>query len=209
MIVMSGHDIVVESLPRPAGMLRGAVGSEMHGCCVEPQEERLARLVALVDEAEGFFGNLIVNRFHAFLGQGTGVLDRLLAYPAKTGIDRWIVLVGRQAVHDASRPEFLEKSGIFGIVDFFRFLFRVQVIEVAEELVESVRRWQVFIPVAKVVLSELAGRVAQRFEQFRDGGIFCCRPSVEPGMPTFVMPVRSGFWPVMKAARPAVQLCWP
>ena len=34
-------------------------------------------------------------------------------------------------------------------------------------------------------------------------------PSVAPGMPTFVRPVRIGDWQVMKAARPAVQLCCP
>ena len=34
-------------------------------------------------------------------------------------------------------------------------------------------------------------------------------PSGDPGRPTFVRPVRIGDWPVMKAARPAVQLCWP
>ena len=35
------------------------------------------------------------------------------------------------------------------------------------------------------------------------------RPSGAPGRPTLVRPVRIGDWPVMKAARPAVQLCWP
>ena len=34
-------------------------------------------------------------------------------------------------------------------------------------------------------------------------------PSGAPGRPTFVRPVRIGDCPVMKAARPAVQLCWP
>ena len=34
-------------------------------------------------------------------------------------------------------------------------------------------------------------------------------PKSEPGRPTLVSPVRSGFCPVMNAARPAVQLCWP
>ena len=35
------------------------------------------------------------------------------------------------------------------------------------------------------------------------------RPSSAPGRPTLVRPVRIGDWPVMKAARPAVQLCCP
>jgi hypothetical protein len=34
-------------------------------------------------------------------------------------------------------------------------------------------------------------------------------PSGAPGNPTLVRPVRMGDWPVMNAARPAVQLCWP
>ena len=34
-------------------------------------------------------------------------------------------------------------------------------------------------------------------------------PSGAPGRPTLVRPVRIGDCPVMKAARPAVQLCWP
>ena len=36
-----------------------------------------------------------------------------------------------------------------------------------------------------------------------------CSPRSAPGSPTLVRPVRIGDWPVMKAARPAVQLCWP
>src|SRR5262245_40673973 len=35
------------------------------------------------------------------------------------------------------------------------------------------------------------------------------RPRSAPGRPTFVRPVRIGDCPVMNAARPAVQLCWP
>ena len=34
------------------------------------------------------------------------------------------------------------------------------------------------------------------------------RPMSAPGIPTLERPVRMGFWPVMKAERPAVQLCW-
>ena len=34
------------------------------------------------------------------------------------------------------------------------------------------------------------------------------RPRSAPGMPTLERPVRMGFCPVMKAERPAVQLCW-
>ena len=33
-------------------------------------------------------------------------------------------------------------------------------------------------------------------------------PRSAPGSPTLLSPVRKGSWPVMKAERPAVQLCW-
>ncbi len=35
-----------------------------------------------------------------------------------------------------------------------------------------------------------------------------CSPTLAPGWPTEVRPVRIGYWPVRKAARPAVQLGW-
>ena len=36
-----------------------------------------------------------------------------------------------------------------------------------------------------------------------------CSPTSAPGMPTLDRPVRNTLWPVMKAARPAVQDCSP
>ncbi len=53
-----------------------------------------------------------------------------------------------------------------------RVFHRVEVIEVAEELVEAVDGRQEFIPVAEVVLAELAGGVALRLERGGDGAGF-------------------------------------
>ena len=96
---------------------------------------------------------------------------------------------------------------ILGVVGQFRFFFGVQVIEIAEEFVEAVDRRQVFIPVANMVLPELPCRISERLQQLGDRWVSFCRPTVAPGVPTFVRPVRIGFWPQMKEARPAVQLC--
>jgi hypothetical protein len=52
------------------------------------------------------------------------------------------------------------------MVGVFRLLFGVQVIEVAEEHVESVHRRQEFVAVAEVVLAELSRGVALRLQQF-------------------------------------------
>jgi len=50
-----------------------------------------------------------------------------------------------------------------------RIFHRVEVIKVTEELVEAVNRGQELIPVAKMVLAELAGRVTLRFQRGGDG----------------------------------------
>ena len=52
-----------------------------------------------------------------------------------------------------------------------RLLLGVEVVERAEELVEAVRRGQMFVAVAEMVLAELAGDVALRLEQLGDGHV--------------------------------------
>ncbi len=59
-------------------------------------------------------------------------------------------------------PKLLLECRVLGIVRQFRLFFGVQVIEVAEELVESVHGRQVFIAIAEMVFAELAGGIAQR-----------------------------------------------
>ena len=92
----------------------------------------------------------------------------------------------------------------------FGLVLGIQVIEVAEELVEAVHGGQEFVAVAKMVLAELPGRIALRLQQLGNGRILAgqaflgCRedrPSASP--------VRNGLCPVIKAARPAVQDCCP
>ena len=72
----------------------------------------------------------------------------------------------------AARPEHGFELGILGIVGQFGLFLGVEVIEVAEEFVESVHGRQEFVAVAEVVLAELAGGVAQRLQQLGDGRVF-------------------------------------
>jgi len=46
------------------------------------------------------------------------------------------------------------------------------VIEIAEELVKTMNGREEFVAVAQMVLTKLAGNIAERLEQFCDGGIF-------------------------------------
>ena len=98
-------------------------------------------------------------------------------------------------------------SKFLRIVGMRRVFHRVEVIQVAEELVEAVDGRQELVAIAEMVLAELAGGVALRLERGGNGHSLGrqCR-SGAPAWPTVVMPVRIGNWPVMKFARPAVQL---
>ena len=79
------------------------------------------------------------------------------------------ILPSALAVDHAARAVLLLELGILRIVVGLRLFFGVQVIEVAEELVEAVLGRQVLVLVAEVVLAELAGGVALLLEQVGDG----------------------------------------
>ena len=63
------------------------------------------------------------------------------------------------------------KSFFRGIIPQFRLFLGVQVVEVAEELIKAMHGGQKLVLVPQVVLAELAGGVAQGFQQFGNGGI--------------------------------------
>ena len=65
-------------------------------------------------------------------------------------------------------PNFFLNCRILRVVGQLRLFLGVQVVEVAEELVEAVHRRQVLVAIAEVVLAELAGGVAERLEQLGD-----------------------------------------
>ena len=67
--------------------------------------------------------------------------------------------------------EFLPEFRVLGIVGQFGFLLGVEVIQVAEELVEAVHGGQMLVAVAEVVLAELAGGVALRLQCGGDGRV--------------------------------------
>ena len=157
-VVVIQHRVVVARLPAPgaADALGLGVGAEMHVRGVEPHEERRFGFVLALDEIDCGVAEFVVAGFHPLLGQRAGVLDALGA-----------VAVGPGVQH-AAGPELLPELRILRIVGQFGFLFGVEVIQVAEELVEAVHRGQVLVAVAQVVLAELAGGVALRLQRRRD-----------------------------------------
>ena len=143
----------------------------VHARRIEITEPRHALLALPLHEVERGGQELLVHRFHPLPGERTGVFDCLLADLAKHRIDRRIVLVGRFALDDAARPELLPEIRVFRVVGVFGLFLGVQVIQIAEELVEAVHRRQVLVAIAQVVLAELAGGVSEALEDLRDRGI--------------------------------------
>ena len=82
-----------------------------------------------------------------------------------------IVLVGRFALQHATRAVLLSELRVLRIVRIVRLFLGIQVIEVSEELIESVHGGQVLVAIAKVVLAELPGRIAETLHEIPNRGI--------------------------------------
>jgi hypothetical protein len=176
-IIVVEHGVVVGRLPAPgaAQALGGGMRPKMHVGGVDPREPRRAGSVLTTDEVFGSVHEFVVAGLHAFLGQGTGVLDALPADPTPARLFRRIILLGRPTVKNPAWAKTLaEPWEVLGwrVVRKLRLLLRVEVVQVAVELVEAMHRRQELIEIPKVVLTELAGRMAEWLEQLRDGGLF-------------------------------------
>src|SRR5262245_19353303 len=168
---------MVFALPaaRLADALRLWMSAEMHVRKVDPEEEGLAGLGLPLDEIGGTGGNVVVDRFHPLFCERAGVVDGLPADPAEALVHRRVIGVGGLAVHYAARTEpFAKVRKVLRVrvIWQFRLFLGVQVVEVAEELVETVDRRQIFVAVAEVVLAHLAGRISQWLQELGDGRVF-------------------------------------
>ena len=156
MHVMLDHAVRILVLAGNAAQFLLYMGAEMHARPVPPHEERLFRFVSPVDEVEGAGQRLLVDRLHTLLGQRAGVLD----------------LAVRERPDDAAGPESFPELRILGIILILGFFFSIEVIEVAEKLVETVIGRQHIVSITEVVLAELTGNIALRLEQSSNGRIF-------------------------------------
>ncbi len=151
---MVAHDVVVLGLPaaRPSPAAVLGVGAEVHVRRVEPHEERGVGRLGVPHEAQGLGEDLVVDGLHPLPGERAGVLDALAA-----------VAVGPAVQHAAGTEPLAEVRELLlrRVVRQLRLLLGVEVVEVAEELVEAVHRRQELVAVAEVVLAELAGGVAE------------------------------------------------
>ena len=170
--IMFDHAVVVLGLPDAglAEFLGGDVGAEVHPGRVEPHEERGVGFDGVVDEPLGFGDDLVVDRLHALLGERAGVLD---------------ATVGVAVDHTARTESFTEVREILlvRVVTQLGLFFGIEVVQVAEELVEAVVRRQELVAISEVVLAELCGGVTLRFEGASDRRVFTAHAEIGPRHP--------------------------
>jgi hypothetical protein len=186
------HAVCVDSQSGFSFRRRLKVRPDVHTGCVEPDEEWFVRAVGAVDEVEGRFQKLLIHCFHPFGGEGARVFH----------------LPVRSRLEHPPRAEPLPEGRVPRVVRMLRLLLGVHVVEVPKEFIEAVVRGQELILVTQMILQTgLSCNPGLRAVRLWSG--LGRMPMSAPGKPTLVSPVRNGVWPVMKAALPAVQLCWP
>ena len=205
---MLEHTVHVFAETAAAFVIRPHVRVEVHARAVPPAEERLVGLRLPLDEVDRRVGGLVVDRLHPLFRERAGVLDRLLADLAEARVDGRIVPVAGGALEHAARSELGLERRILRIVGVLGLFLGIEVIEVAEELIEAVHRRQELVAVAEMVLAELAGGVAERLQRLGDGDVLRLQAERGARQADFGVPVRRPDWPVMKdgAARRAALL---
>ncbi len=108
----------------------------MHTCGIEPQEERLVVRLRFVQPLEGDIADFFIHGLHPRRIKSAGVFDPLLADLAPARVYRCIVGFGRKAVNHVAGADLVQQ--LLRIAGVRRVLHGVEVIEVAEELVEAV-----------------------------------------------------------------------
>src|SRR5215211_7740647 len=128
---------------------------------------------------------LLIDRLHALLGERPGVLALLLAPGAEALIVARRVGGGGDAFENAAWTELRAESRILRIVRMLGLILGVEVIEVAEKLVEAMHGRQELVAVAEMVLAELSGRVALRLEQLGNRRVLRRQSLLGPGQSHF------------------------
>ena len=155
-------------------------------------EERRAVAVLALDEVLRRAEDLVVDRLHPLLGQRArcprcAACRRARSARPRVGSSSSVA----QRVDDAARPEALVEAREVlrrRPVGHLRLLLGVEVVEVAEELVEAVDGRQELVQVAEVVLAELPGGVAERLEQLGDRDVLGLQPDVGARHPDLAQP---------------------
>ena len=162
--VVFDHAVGVFVIARMAVLLPH-VGAKVHARRVPPAEKGLLGRGLALDEVLCRVIGFIVDRLHALLCQWSKIFDDLTAFAIGLGLDHatW--------PEDFAKCLAVGQDHVAGIVLVLRLFLGVEVIKAAEELIESVHGWQVFVAISLVVFSELPRSVALAFQDRGHGAV--------------------------------------
>jgi len=106
-----------------------------------------------------------ITTLHAFYCQRTGVLDLLFSDAAPARVLGGIIFFRGPGVNDTTWSKYILEIGkilLWGVIHMLRLFIGIEVIQIAVELVETVRGGQEFVFVAEVVFAELACDITKR-----------------------------------------------
>jgi len=164
-LIVVDHCIVIWALPmaRLSNTLSLCMSANMHMGKIYPYESRLAGRILSLYKFNGPVCNLVINCFHPLLGQWTGIFDGLHPNFTETGIYGRILFISSLAIKYIPWAKLGKKRRVFWIIRMFWFFRSVQMVECSKELIESVNGGEVFIPVTKVIFTELSGGLSLAF----------------------------------------------
>ena len=163
MSIMFGQGVTINVLASCAGLAANTVlevEEYMQASGTVPKEEWFLVFCFAVEEIERLSDDLIIERLHSLRGQRAFIL-------------RWTV--GGTRNHSA-RIKLLTKLGISRAIRVFQIFVAIQMVKIAEILVETVTVRQVFFKIAQVVLAILGGGIALGLEDFGESNVFLLQP---------------------------------
>src|SRR5215470_11083327 len=134
----------------------------MHASGIKPEEERLAVVLRLLNEFHSVAENFVVYRFHPLGTELSCVFNLLVADLPPARLNRGVINVRRPAMNHVAGADRLFRR--WWIVGMAGVLHGIQMVEIPEELIEAVHRWQELVQIAEVVLAKLTGSIAHRLK---------------------------------------------
>ena len=144
MPVMLDHAIGINAQTGLAFRLFLQAREDVHAGGVPPHEERLVCFLCSLHEVKRLGIDFLVDGFHPLLGERPGIGHSAIG----------------KAVDHATRTKALLEGRIFRVVGMLWLFFGIEVIEVAEKLIESMLGRQGIVGITKVIFAELTGHVA-------------------------------------------------
>ena len=159
MAIVFGKGVTVNIFASGSGLTANAVfevEEHMQSGGAVPKEKRLLVLRLAVEEIERFRHDLIVERLHSLRGQRAFVLRRTIG----------------SAGNNSTRVELLAELRISRAIGIFKVFIAVEMVEVAEVLVEAMPVRQVLFQIAKMILAKLSSGVALCLQDLGERDVF-------------------------------------